>query len=106
MSVTATYPAKRSQHIQIAYWVAAAIILMVTMYELFKYENVPGMLVEHLPADTPVELVAALAVTVQVFALPHLLGMKISKLMRFFSISCCIISCVTVPLGLALLVLG
>lgn len=103
MKVIASYPAKRPRNIQVTYWVFAALISIVTLYELFKFEKIPQYLSSQLMLNVPAELIVALATTAQIFALPFLLGMKVSPLMRFMSILCCIVSGLTISAAALLL---
>ncbi len=95
VKVIASYPAKRQLPIQVVYWLLAITILLVTLYELFKFEDIAPALYATTNTQFILEPLIALAVSAQVFALPFLLGMKISPLMRIFSIGCSAVAIVT-----------
>lgn len=98
MKVQASYPKKRPTKLQRVYWLWAGIIVLASLLELFKYEHLPGLLEHVLPAGWKPELVAAISVCVQLFALPYLLGMKVSPLMQRFSAACAVACIATLGL--------
>mgnify|MGYP001791589010 CR=1 FL=1 len=71
----------------ISTYVAVFFVALATT-QLFAYENFPGIIASFgLPLnDVGVKLVAALIVISEIFAIPFLLRMKLSPLMRIISL--------------------
>lgn len=80
----------KSQLVTVASLVLAAIFIVLSVSQLFTYEDFPSILGDYwLPGDAVgAHLTAALLVTTEVFALPFLLRMRLSPLMRFVSLLC------------------
>lgn len=88
MSVTATYGAKqRSKRAWGAAIIAAAVLTVMLLAQLFEYEDFIIILGSLLPFNDIVmtKIVAACLVLVELLAIPYLLGMYMSALMRFVS---------------------
>lgn len=68
--------------------VLAAIFILMAVAQLFRFEKFPDTLSGYwlLNGQSSDKLVAALLVTAEVFALPFLLRVRISPLMRIFSL--------------------
>lgn len=86
-TVKATYPAKRRPRIQYAAWLTAAMITIMLLAHLFSFENFASVLTLVMSYNNQqlIEISAALVVVVELLAIPYLLGMKLSPLMRIFS---------------------
>lgn len=81
--VVASYPKSRSRKVAILGLLAALPILILVLVQLFGFEELPGILGYFWGIDESVALLlAAILVVLEVFALPALLGMKLSPLMR------------------------
>ena len=66
--------------------VAAIIVLLLTAH-LYSFEALPGLLAGALDLDiSEAGIVASVLVAAELFSLPFLLGMAVSKLMRIVSI--------------------
>lgn len=83
-------PKPRSEMAKIAAWVYAAILVAMALGQLYAFEKFIPLIEEYsLPGgDAMAGVVAALIVTVEVFALPFLLRMRISPLLRWVSLVC------------------
>lgn len=89
--------------------VAAALLTIVALAQLFKFEDFPSVLsVYILPGGSATaKLLAALLVAAEVFAVPALVMMSLSPLMRLFSLVCGVsASAIWLLLGLQLLAQG
>ena len=82
-------PIKTSESRQISLVYAFLLVVMV-LAQLFAYEKFPDLIAAYeLPGGiVTAHLVAALLVISSVFALPFLLRMSVSPLMRFVSMAC------------------
>lgn len=80
----------RNHTAKIAAWVYAGILVVMTLGQLFSFEKFIPLIRDYwLPGGEGTgTLVACLIVISQVFALPFLLRMPLSPLMRWFSLSC------------------
>lgn len=84
--IVAEYPKNRSMQTNILGVVVAFVILVMALAQLFGFEDLPGILRNFWGiGDDAGLLLAALLVTVEIFALPALLAMKLSPLMRWCS---------------------
>lgn len=85
--VPANYPTPRSPLVQYAAWLAAAMTTAMLLAQLFSFENFASVLNLVLSYnDQPlIQVSAAAIVVVELLALPYLLGMKLSLLMRIVS---------------------
>ncbi|GEM_PF-5543419 len=96
MLATATYPKKRALGLQRAYWVVACSIVVATVFQLFKFENMPAFYAKYF-SFWPIEMhtiTAAIIVVLQLFALPFLLGMRTSVALRAAGAVFCVLVCV------------
>lgn len=91
MKVVATYPTKRPLQLQVFFWIIAGVLLVGVLYELFRFEEFPAFIQSNARRDIAYQPIAAIIVSIQVFALPYLLGMKTSLLMRYTSMLCAIL---------------
>jgi hypothetical protein len=87
---------------------AAALLTVVSVAQLFTYEEFPAVLSVVYPVPGGyggATLFAALLVTIEALAVPYLLRMRLSPLMRLLSQACGVASClVWLVLGLYLVV--
>lgn len=84
--IVAEYPKNRSKQTSVLGVMAAFMILVIALAQLFGFEGMPSILGNFWGIDESAGLLlAALIVVVEVFALPALLGMKLSPLMRWCS---------------------
>lgn len=83
-------PAPKTDNIRGVSLLLAAIILLMAVAQLFSYEKFPDLIGSFwLPGgDFTAKLLAAVIVIVDVFALPFLLRMRLSPLMRVVSMVC------------------
>jgi hypothetical protein len=83
-------PKPRSQAVRQLAWVYAALLTVMVVGQLFEFENfIPAIEVFGLPGGAAMAtLFSGLIVMTQVFALPYLLGMPLSTLMRWVSLAC------------------
>ena len=77
----------RPRRIQYFAWVAAALLMVMVLAQLFKYEDFPTVMSALVSTNNSsnVEIISALIVTGEVLALPYLLAMRLSVLMRIVS---------------------
>ncbi|MEO5949988.1 MAG: hypothetical protein ABIQ04_00920 [Candidatus Saccharimonadales bacterium] len=68
----------------------AGILVVMAVAQLFTYEDFPSLIKSFLlpTGDRFAYLLAALIVSFEVFAVPFLLGMSVSPLMRWLSMIC------------------
>lgn len=87
MSVKATFPTPRPARVQYVAWAAAFMLVVMAVTQLFSFEDYPTVLSAVLPINDQslIFIASAKIVIVEVFALPFLLGMRLSKLMRAIS---------------------
>jgi ABC-type proline/glycine betaine transport system permease subunit len=87
MKIVPTYGPTRNPRMRIVALTCAALMIVMLVSQLFTYEDFPSTLDVLLPInDQPlVHLTAALVVIAELFALPYLFGMYLSKLIRVFS---------------------
>lgn len=80
----------RTQTIKIVAWVFAALLVIMAIGQLFSFEKFIPLISEYyLPGgEGMATLVASLIVITEIFALPFLLRMPLSPLMRWFSLFC------------------
>lgn len=82
-------PPREKNYVYVA-WVYAAILVVMVFVQLFAFEEfVP--LIRNYWLESPLiltTLVACVIVFMEIFALPFLLRMKLSPLMRWFSMAC------------------
>ncbi len=84
----------RSHTVKVVAWVYAGLLVVMTVGQLFSFEKFIPLIRDYwLPGgDGTGTLVACLVVISQVFALPFLLRMPLSPLMRWFSLGCGIVA--------------
>lgn len=90
--IVAHYPSQQAPITRTLGVLLALLLTVATVLQLFGFEKMPEV-VAHFWPDITGEmglLVATLAVTAQVFALPFLLGMRLTLAMRLLSITCAI----------------
>lgn len=89
VSATPAPKPKTKESKQVAYFYAGLLIVMV-LCQLFTFDGfLTYMESLWLPISNPMtHLLTGLIVTAEVFALPFLLGLKLSPLMRFISMVC------------------
>lgn len=84
--VVAVYPKNRSKQTAMLGMLAAFLLLVMVLAQLFGFEDLSSILGYFWGIDEGAALLlGAVLVTVEVFALPALLGMKLSPLMRWCS---------------------
>lgn len=92
MKFAVAVPARepRTEVVKIVAWVYAAVLVVMAVGQLFSFEKfIPLIGGYWLPGgDTTATLLAGLIVIVEVFALPFLLRMPLSLLMRWLSLCC------------------
>lgn len=83
-------PTPKTDNIRGVSLLLAAMILLMAVGQLFSYEKFPDLLRSFwLPGDgLTAKLLAAVIVITEVFALPFLLRMRLSPLMRIVSMVC------------------
>ena len=74
-------------------WVYAAILVVMALGQLYAFEKfIPLITAYGLPGgETMATVIASLIVFAEIFALPFLLRMRVSPLMRWFSLACSVI---------------
>ena len=87
-------PEFRTSTVQIAAWVYAAVLTMMAVGQLYAFEKFIPLLQDYqLPGGYgTATLIACLAVVAEIFALPFLLRMPLSPLMRMVSRALCVIA--------------
>lgn len=88
---TATLPPKlKNKNAQWFAWLLAGIFLLLSLVQLVRFEKFITLIEDYLPDGGVAagQVIAALLVVFEVFALPFLLRMKLSPLMRIFSMVC------------------
>jgi hypothetical protein len=85
--IHATLPQPKPRKIQIAAWIAAVMIVFQLLLQLFTYEDFASSLASVVSYNNQqlVTITAAGIVIAELLALPYLIGMVISKLMRVMS---------------------
>lgn len=80
-------PAPKTGNIRPVAIALAAVFIVMAVAQLFTFEKFPEVLANvWLPGGKPMaQVYAAVIVTLEVFALPFLLGMRLSPAMRVFS---------------------
>lgn len=94
----------RSEAAGIAAWAYAAILVVMVVLQLFSFEKFLPLIEGYwLPGGHgTATLIAGLVVVSEVFALPFLLRMPLSPLMRWFSLVCSLlVAVVWTGLGIA-----
>src|SRR4051812_47682117 len=88
MKITPTYGPQRNPRTRMVAWTCAGLLIVMLVSQLFSYEDFPSTLDILLPInDQPlIHMTAALIVFAELLALPYLLGMYISRLMRVLSV--------------------
>lgn len=91
--IEAFYPKARTGWRRNTAWLAAGIVLVVTLAMLFTFDELPNRLQLVWPAmtDRYALLLSTKLVLLGVFSLPYLLEMKLSRLMRLVSLGCGIV---------------
>lgn len=85
--VVATYPNKRSRQAALLGAAAAGLLLVLVLLQLFSFEELPAVL-QYFWGRGSVEgmlVLASVIAVCEVLALPALLGMRLSPLMRLVS---------------------
>ncbi len=89
MKVVATYPKKRTLTVHYAACIAAGMVTLMLMLQLFTFESYPALVAQIVGVSVPMaSIVAAKLVALELFALPYLLAMKLSPLLRIVSMVC------------------
>lgn len=84
----------RSENVKIAAWVYAAILTVMAVAQLFAFEDFLPLLAQYnLPFGYgSATLAGCLIVLTEVFAIPFLLRMPLSSLMRWVSLVCSVLA--------------
>ena len=79
---------------RVAALIAAGILTVMLVCQLYGYENFASVLMVSLPVmdDAQIQIAAAAIVLVELVALPFLLGMYVSPLMRIVSMTCAVLT--------------
>ena len=88
---TATLPPKiKNKYEQLVAWFLGGIFLVLSLVQLVRFEKFITFIEGYISSDGAAmgQVIAAILVTLEVFALPFLLRMKLSPLMRIVSIVC------------------
>lgn len=87
-------PKPRSETVKRAAWVYAASLVVMVVAQLFAFEDfIPQIKNYALPGGTgTASLVAGLIVMTEIFAVPFLLRMPLSTLMRWCSLVCAVVA--------------
>ncbi len=82
--ITAHYPTPRSLRVQVVAVATAGVLALMLVAQLYAYENFASILSTLLPYSdqTLITISAAVIVIGELFTLPWLLGMKLSRLFR------------------------
>ena len=93
MLARTTPPTPRLPRIQSAAWLAAGMLIVMLVAQLFTYESFASVLSVVLPFNDSVlvTIASAKVVVLELLALPFLLNMRLSRLMRFVSAACAIV---------------
>jgi hypothetical protein len=81
----------RSEQAKIVAWVLAGLLVVMVIAQLYAFEDfIPLISINYFPSSSYglASLVGCLIVLCEVFALPFLLRMALSPLMRWFSLVC------------------
>ncbi len=80
----------KSDNVRIVAIIFAVILVIMVVAQLFTFEDFPALIADYLlPTGTRLApMLAAIIVSVEVLALPFLLGMAVSPLMRWLSMVC------------------
>jgi hypothetical protein len=89
-------PSPRSETAKKVAWIYAAVLVVMVVGQLFSFEKfIPLIAGYWLPGGNgATTLMAGLIVVSEVFALPFLLRMPLSPLMRWFSLGCGLVAAV------------
>lgn len=92
MFAVATNPKPRAARLQQLYWALGLVLLVITLFWLYKFDELSVYIVGTLPLiDLAGSTVAAaLVVTCSVLSLPYLLAMRVSPLMSVLSMVCAV----------------
>lgn len=87
-------PEFRTEVVRYTAWVYAAVLTFMAVGQLFAFEKFIPLLQDYqLPGGYgTAALIGSLAVITEIFALPFLLGMSLSPLMRWVSRAFCVIA--------------
>lgn len=87
-------PSPRSEMYKIVAWIYAGVLVLMAVGQLFSFEKFIPLLSDYwLPGGIgTATLIASLVVVSEVFALPFLLRMPVSVLMRSLSLACSLIA--------------
>jgi len=102
-------PSPKSETVKKVAWIYAALLVVMVVGQLFSFEKFIPLIADYwLPGGKgTTTLMAGLIVVSEVFALPFLLRMPLSPLMRWFSLGCGLLSAALwVILGLVAVVSG
>lgn len=87
MKIVPSYGPARNPRTRVTAWVCAGLLVVMLVSQLFSYEDFASTLNILLPINEQplIHLIAALAVVVELLALPYLLAMYLSRLLRVVS---------------------
>lgn len=96
-ATVATAPKPRTESAKIAAWIYAAVLVVMAVGQLFSFEKFIPLIEDYwLPGGHgTATLVAGLIAVCEVVALPFLLRMPLSPLMRWLSLACGIVVAIT-----------
>lgn len=88
--VEATFPPKQDSRTRLFGNLLAAVMLVLALSQLIGFEKMKDVLMTYWPASMAQMALplAALLVVLEVFAIPYLLAMRLSPLMRIVSAKC------------------
>ncbi|MCA9339261.1 hypothetical protein KC939_02850 [Candidatus Saccharibacteria bacterium] len=81
-------PKLKNKHAQFFAWFLGLIFLLMALVQLVKFEKFTPFIESVFDGGAAGKAIAAIIVTTEVFALPFLLRMALSPLMRFCSMVC------------------
>ena len=87
MPITSSIHPHKTKSARILSWIVAGMLLVMLLSQLYGYEAFAALLFDIVPFhdSTQTIIFAAFIVTLELLALPYLLEMRLSKLMRFCS---------------------
>ncbi len=87
--IIATLPPKlKNKHAQLFAWFLGLLFLLMALMQLVKFEKFTPFIETIFDGGGAEKAIAAIIVTAEVFALPFLLRMRLSPLMRVTSMVC------------------
>lgn len=81
-------PKLKNKHAQFFAWLLGLIFLLMALVQLVKFEDFTPFVGSVFDGGAAEKVIAAIIVTTEVFALPFLLRMRLSPLMRIASMVC------------------